>query len=326
MEGDKKENRWYASLNLGRTCAKYRVSIWQCPQFLFLIMGMFIVVAILLTYQIARHYQDPEMAALIVLALSGILFAIGNMIIRSFERVALSSLSKSEFISIISHQLRSPLSAIKWQINMFSSDQLQGMNALPESMKGYIEGIAEQNERMIRSVNDLLEVNKIEDHDIILKPVELSLDAVTQKVVHNYQKLAQMNNVRISIFVQPDLGSAYADEERIKRVVEHLLDNAIRYSLSGGEVTISIEKQKERIVWKITDQGAGIPPEEQKKVFEKFFRSNNVARYQTVGSGIGLFIAKSIVKLSGGEMGFFSAAHKGSTFWFTLPMGDKGTY
>lgn len=305
-----KEQHWYDSIDLDKICSKYRISIWQCPQFLFLVMGAFIITSILVTYQVTRSYQDPEIAALIVLILSAVLFAIGNIIVNSFERVALSLLSKSEFISIMSHQLRSPLSAIKWQLNVLSTD----------NFSDYIKGIYEQNERMIHSVNDLLEVNRIDDNDIVLKPVEFSLAELTEKVVNNFQKLSEKNNAKISLLIEPDLPLAYADEERIMDVLEHLIDNAIRYSLGGGEITIGLKRNDKGVLWRIVDQGSGIPKEDQKKVFEKFFRSDNITRYQTIGSGVGLFIAKSIIKLSGGEMGFSSTLNKGSIFWFLLPI------
>src|SRR3989344_9239686 len=314
--------KWYDGLNVAKTCARYRVSIWKCPQFLFVIMGFLIAVAIMVTYQIARTTKEPEIAALIVLATTGVLFSIGSVIVNSFERIALSSLSKSEFISIISHQLRSPLSAIKWQINMLLGDHA-GTAMLPAETVEYVEGIAEQNERMIRSVNDLLEVNRIEDNDLVLKPMEFSIPALTEKIVQGYGKFASLNNVHVSILVQQDIPVVYADEERIKRVLEHLVDNAIRYSLSGGEIAISIENSPKGIgsprrgrdewgIWKITDQGAGIPPKDQRRVFEKFFRSDNVMRYKTLGSGVGLFIARAIVKMSGGDIGFSSKANQGS--------------
>ncbi len=304
------------ALNLKKICAQYRVGLWQCPQFLFLIMGAIIILAILTTYVVASRYQEPEIAALVVLVLAAALFLIGDLIVRAFEQVALSAKSKSEFISIMSHQLRSPLSAIKWQINILLSDS----KPMPDGVKRYMETVGEQNERMIRSVNDLLEVNRIEDNDLILRPSFFSLLDLTKKVASEYERFAASNNVRIEIIPESDPTKINADEERVKHVTEHLMDNAVRYSVKEGVIKIDIEKNGENILWKITDQGAGISEEDQKRVFEKFFRSDHALRYQTEGSGIGLFIAKSLIKKSGGEIGF-SSSPKGSIFWFTLPIG-----
>ena len=308
---------------MAKTCARYRVSLWRCPQFLFVVMGILILLSIMVTYQIARTAREPEVAALIVLVITGVLFSIGSVIVNSFERVALSSLSKSEFISIISHQLRSPLAAIKWQINMLLADRA-GTQLMPAAAEEYVSGIAEQNERMIRSVNDLLEVNRIEDNDLVLKPAEFSLPLLTEKIVLEYAAFAALGKAHISTLVQQNVPDVFADEERIKRALEHLVDNAIRYSLSGGEIAISIENSPQGkgdwVLWKITDQGAGIPPKDQKRVFEKFFRSDNVMRYKTMGSGVGLFIARAIIKMSGGDIGFSSRANQGSMFWISLPI------
>lgn len=281
-------------------------------------MGFAIILAILVTYEIAKTYQEPEIAALIVLTVSAVLFSIGQIIINSFERIAISSLAKSEFISIMSHQLRSPMSAIKWQINMLLSPNSNEYRSSEDS-KEYLKVIYDQNEKMIKSVNDLLEINKIEDGDVILNPEFFLISSLTEQVAKEYENEAKMTNVKISYFFQSDIPFVYADKSRMKRVLEHLIDNAIKYSLSGGNINISIEKVGGNIIWKITDEGAGIPKEDQKRVFGKFFRSKNVTRYKTSGSGIGLFIAKSIIKLSGGAIGFSSSENKGSTFWFSLP-------
>lgn len=307
---------WLDGLNVKKICAQYRVGLWQCPQFLFAVMGFIIIASIIATYAVTNKYQDPEVTALIVLALSAILFFIGYLIVRAFEQAALASKSKSEFISIMSHQLRSPLSAIKWQLNLL----LQSSNLPPETIKGYMETVVGQNERMIRAVNDLLEVNRIEDKDLILRPANFSLKDLTFKIVEEYRKYGAAYNIKINMIIEGDVPRVFADEERIRRVIEHLLDNAIRYSVSGGEIMISIELVGDYIAWRVKDEGRGIPQEEQQRIFEKYFRSPSAARFQTEGYGVGLFIAQSIVKLSCGDIGFSSKESKGSIFWFTLPI------
>lgn len=304
---------------MNKVCGKYRVSLWQCPQFLFLVMGVVIIIAMLVAYVVASRYNEPELAALAVLGLVGTLFIIGHMIIGAFEKVALASLSKSEFISIMSHQLRSPLSAVKWQLNMILTSG-DGRASVSDESRGYLEAVYEQNERMIRAVNDLLEVNRIEDGDLVMRPSLFPLFDLAGRVAGEFEKISSASNANISILVQKDLPMVYADEERIKRVMEHLIDNAVRYSTEKGDITVSLEKKNGNVICSISDQGTGISDSEKSRVFDKFFRSENANRYQTEGSGVGLFVAKSIIKLSGGEIGFSSFLGKGSTFWFTLPV------
>lgn len=306
---------WIRGLNLKKTCSEYRVGLWQCPQFLFLLMGIIIILAILVTYIVASRYQEPELAALTVLVLTAILFTIGNLIVNAFERVALAARSKSEFISIMSHQLRSPLSAIKWQLDLLLSG----------NHNNTLETIYAQNERMIQSVNDLLEVNRIEDNDLILRPTPSLIKEITQKVVAEYKHFAAANNVNIEIQTGESIPKILVDSERIRHVIEHLLDNAVKYSVGGGKIIIDISTKANKLIWTITDHGAGISSDDQKRIFDKFFRSDHVLRYQTEGAGVGLFIARAIIEQSGGDIGFSSAINKGSTFWFTLPMADKIT-
>src|SRR3989338_1318312 len=263
---------WAQGLNLKKTCAEYQVGLWQCPQFLFLVMGIVIISAILVTYVVASRYEEPEIASLVVLILTAILFAIGNLIV------------------LMSLHLRSPLSAVKWQLNfLLSRDERE--NADFGAVQKYLQTVYNQNERMISSVNDLLEVNRIEDNDLILRPINVSLAEVTRRVLEEYKNFASASNVEFELRAESDQ-PAFADEERARHVIEHLADNAIRYSPGGGRVLIEIKKTDGKILWQITDHGAGIPKRDQSRVFEKFFRSDHALRYQTEGSGIGLFIAK----------------------------------
>ncbi len=322
---------WYTTKHMGphvvgkkrrffKYCGQYRVPLWECPQFLFVVMGVVIIVAILVTYFVAVRYQDPEQAIPILSGMTAILFIIGHFIVAAFERVAQAASSKSEFISIMSHQLRSPLSAIKWQMDAILAD-LPQTAGVTDTLEKYLRAVGDYNERMIRLVNDLLEVNRIQDDDMVLRPNDFSLDELWRSVIKKAERYGQANNVTISFGVPEHLPRVHADEDRIRVVLQHLLDNAIRYSINGGAVIVVVEVKKGVVYSSITDQGVGILEEEAKKIFTKFFRSSRVVKHQTEGSGIGLFIAKSIIEKSGGKIGFSSEPEKGSVFWFSLPAG-----
>lgn len=315
------EHAWYDSLNIKKQCAEYRVGLWQCPQFLFLIMGVVIITAILVTNIIASKYADPLISALIVLALTVFLLIIGHLIVNAFERVALSVRSKSEFISIVSHHLRSPLSAVKWQLDLVLSDKNPKDQHFSDEIQRSLRLIMDNNERMIRAVNDLLDVNRIEDRDVVLLPHTFSLTALSRNVVDQSALVAKTHSVNIQTEVANNEDvKAYADEERILRVMRHLIDNAVRYSKQNSSITIRIARQGNMARWSVTDAGIGILPQDQPRIFEKFFRGHNSVQQEANGLGVGLFIAKSIVVFSKGKIGYFSAPEKGSTFWFTLPL------
>ena len=320
MEEYMKPKKMWMSLNVKKRCAEYRVGLWECPQFLFIVMGAVIIGAILVTYIIAQRFVDPEISALVVLALTAALFVVGNFIVNAFEHVARAARAKSEFVGIMSHQLRSPLSAIKWQLDVLFSEKPRPMLTTVGEVQKYLETIQEQNERMIQAVNDLLEVNRIEDGDVVLRPSTFSFVDLSQHVIDEYQKRTAGANARLSLEVRGVIPEIFADEERIKNAMRRFLDNAIRYSIHGGDIVVTVEHDNRNVIWSIIDQGAGISAVDQRRVFEKFFRSPHTMQYQTSGSGVGLFIAKSIISLSGGRVGFSSQLDHGSTFWFSLPL------
>jgi len=237
-------------------------------------------------------------------------------ITRSMEGLAEANRLKSEFVSIVSHQLRSPLSNLKWVTELLVSGKLGKSD---QKLGEYFQILKDNTNRMGELISDLLTVSRIERGNLPLNKTEFSLKDLTKEIISEFQLNAAAANIEFKFEAVDSLPPAFADPSRIKIVVENFLDNAIRYTNDKGKIQIRIEPQGNHLLFSIKDSGVGIPKEDQKHICQKFFRSKNILKYQTHGSGLGLYIAKSIIERSGGKMGFQSKEDRGSTFWFTLP-------
>jgi len=309
------------SLNIAKQCRHYGIGLWQCPRFLFLVMGVIIICSITATYLTAQwFFTEPQLIALIVLVVTAIFFVISHIIISAFERVAENSQAKSEFVSIMSHQMRTPLSIIKWQLNLLEE---KGVKIEDSEAQKFLAHLAEENQRMIHIVNDLLELNKIEDGTFFLNPSISSLKEIVDEVVGRRRKENLNTSVSFEVEASENLPLIFADKIKARDVVSHIIDNAIRYSVNGGKITIILQEIPKYVRCSVSDEGVGISKEDQKRIFSKFFRAESVYKHQTQGLGLRLYLAKAIVEASGGEIGFTSQEGKGSTFWFTFPIPNK---
>ena len=299
-------------LNFVSQARKYNISLWQYPPFLFFLIGIIIVSTIILSYIIGTKYFSPETVALGIIGITTVLLVLDYIIVNSFERLAEVNLMKSEFIDIISHQLRTPLSNLKWTLDLALRERGG------DRKRDFFKTIKEQNERMLKLVNDMIYTSRIEQARWVIKKEEVNLKAIVEKTVKDFLAFARSNNVKIKVEIEQNLPKVLADSQKISHVVSNLLNNAIRYSKGKGEVQIRLKEVDNRVRCEIEDSGVGIPKEDQKYIFQKFFRSRNILRYRTEGMGLGLFIAKKIINASGGKIDFKSEEGKGSTFRFEL--------
>jgi signal transduction histidine kinase len=223
---------------------------------------------------------------------------------------------KTEFISVVSHQLRSPLSNLGWSMDYLLSRKA---GKITKGQEEYFQILKENTGRMKRLVADLLVVSRIENATMPLNKQTFSLAEKTKGIINECSPLAQAANVKIKFKNKKDGFKVRADPDQIENAIANLLDNAIRYVREKGEIKIEVYRKGRRVYFSVTDSGVGIPEEEQARIFQKFFRASNVMKRQTEGSGLGLFIAKSAVERSGGKIYFKSQLGKGTTFWFYLP-------
>jgi len=234
--------------------------------------------------------------------------------IKAIERV------KTEFISLASHQLRTPLSAVKWFGKMLISGDAGDLNPM---QKEYVEKIYESNEREIRLVNSLLNVSRIESGKILIEPRLTDLTKLVSSVVTDFKLEVEEQGKKLTVVIDKKIPKIYIDEDQIRHVYTNLIANAVRYTKRRGKIVVKVYLSKKSVMTEVKDNGIGIPKREQRRVFEKFFRANNALKMETDGTGLGLFLSKIIVESSGGKMGFRSREGKGSTFWFTLPIKTK---
>lgn len=222
---------------------------------------------------------------------------------------------KSEFVSLASHQLRTPVTIIKWGTETL----LKGLEKkLTEKEMEQMERIYRGSNRMIELVNDLLNVSRLESKRLVFKTQEIQLEELIEKIIDEYKPYLERKEAKL-VVKKPDklLPKVEVDPEKIRQVIIILFDNAIKYSPKGKEITLRLELRDKEILYSTSDQGVGIPKDQQKKIFSRFFRADNVS--QKPGTGLGLYLAKGLVEASGGKIWFESEEGKGTTFFFTLP-------
>jgi len=246
----------------------------------------------------------------------------GNLVIlHDITREKLVEQMKTEFVSIAAHQLRTPLSAIKWTLRMMLDGDL---GEVPGEQKNFIEKCYQSNERMISLINDLLDVTRIEEGRYLYKLTPTNIEDIIQMLITSYKDPADRRQVTLKF--QKSVGKvpqADIDVEKIKLTIQNLIDNSIRYTKPGGEVEISVKYGKKEVEVAVRDNGVGIPSDQKDRVFGKFFRAANVMRIDTEGSGLGLFIAKNIIEAHGGRIWFESEEGKGTTFFLAIPLSAK---
>lgn len=307
-------------LNFRKQAKELGVSIWQTPSFLFLMMGIIIIVAMTAVYYISNYYNNPEVLVIAESVVVITIFSIGNSIISEVERIAKMNKMKSEFVSVASHQLRTPLSAIRWETELILSKFTKGLS---EKQRSGIESINVLASRMTRLVGDLLDVARIDQGRLILKKSCFDFPAIVRENVNSFAALAKEKHIKL-LFEAADIPVfVVGDAEKLDLAIENIISNAIKYTLAGGKIEVSTRKKEESVVFTCKDNGVGIPEEQQIHVFSKFFRSDNVVKYQTEGTGLGLYIAKNVVEQSGGKIWFQSIEGVGSIFNFSFPICEK---
>jgi signal transduction histidine kinase len=229
------------------------------------------------------------------------------------ERLREADRLKDEFVALISHDLRTPLTSITGYIELALEDDLS------EDLRGYLQVVARNAERLLALVNDLLFVARLQAGEMSLEPGEVDLVKVVRDGVRSMEPRAAAKGVTLTCAVEA-VPTVNADRGRVLQLLDNLVSNAIKFTPAGGSVHVSLGRAGDRVALEVADSGIGIAPEDQRRLFERFFRAENAVERQVPGTGLGLYISRVIADAHQGRLTVRSELDEGSTFRLELPL------
>jgi PAS domain S-box-containing protein len=224
--------------------------------------------------------------------------------------------AKTEFVSLASHQLRTPISAMKWNIELLTTS---GTSRFTETEQDYLQKIGRGVSRMESLVSDFLSVSKLELGTFVPKFESIVWNDFMGLILESYEKIAESRGITIERSWN-DHDTVRSDVHLLEMSISNLVSNAVKYTPDGGVVKVSLEMHNKHYVIAVSDTGIGIPDDEQERVFTKIFRASNAKAEVPDGTGLGLYIVREAVRVMGGDVTFVSKQGSGTTFTVTLPV------
>ncbi len=221
---------------------------------------------------------------------------------------------KTDFVSLVSHQLRTPLSSMRWNLEMLLAGDIGKLSA---KQKEVVKSTEEANARMIKLISTLLNISRIESGRLIVEPEEIDLVTYFEDLARQCQSNVKGQKLLLTMPKGPY--KVVVDPMLLRQITNNFVNNASKYSPVDKPIEISVVDQGDKYIISVADHGIGIPQSQQRKIFGKFFRASNVSKHETDGTGMGLYIGSMLVKLLGGTIGFESIEGVGSTFKVILP-------
>ncbi|RJQ31269.1 MAG: GAF domain-containing protein [Actinobacteria bacterium] len=226
---------------------------------------------------------------------------------------------KADFVASVSHELKSPLTSIKGYLDLL----MEGFGGeLNKEQLSFLNIMSQNSDRLLALITDLLTMSKIESASLKMKIEVASIEEVINKVVDLMKPEIQKKKLRFKLSMPASLPQIRMDKSRIEQVMINLMSNAVKFT-DKGSVELSVENSKDKLITSVKDSGFGISQEDQKRLFKKFFRSQDAVNRQTVGTGLGLAICKSIIEQHHGKIWVESSLKKGSSFSFVLPIDNN---
>ena len=224
---------------------------------------------------------------------------------------------KSEFIATVSHELRTPMTSVKGALSLLLGG---AAGAVPDEQKELLTIARNNAERLIRLINDILDLSAVESGRLRLRSMALDINNVVTTAIRSLDSVRAERQIDLQTHLTGDLPLVQADPDRIGQVVVNLLDNAYKFTGAGGRVTVRSERLGQEVRVRVSDTGPGIAEHELESIFERFQRASSGASYKAGGTGLGLAIARTIVQEHHGRIWAESTLGKGATFTFTLPV------
>lgn len=236
---------------------------------------------------------------------------------RDISKESEADKAKTEFASLVSHQLRTPFAAINWYVELLLSKDVGPLN---EKQTQYLQEVYKASKRMVALVNVLLSISRIEMGITEIKKKFIDLVQLAKTVVNEAKPTIQGKHLRMKETYDARIPKIFADSKQLTIILQNLLCNAIKYSPEGARINFSVVQEDGNVVVKVADSGIGIPQFAQPKIFTRFFRAENAKAQDPEGAGLGLYILKAVVDLMGGRVWFESQEGKGTTFYVALPI------
>lgn len=228
---------------------------------------------------------------------------------------------KSELISTVSHQLRTPMTSIKGYTDLL---YLETVGEINEAQRRFLSIIKSNADRLALLADDLLDISRIETGRIRLNLEFIHISAISDEIAASLRGQIEEKGLSLKLDIPEGLPPIIGDRDRVTQILTNLIDNARHYTPAGGQITVSAQVRGNFLQVSVADTGIGIAPEDQEKIFGRFYRADHPLVQEVAGTGLGLSIVKSFVEMHGGDIWVESEPGQGSTFSFTLPLAERG--